>query len=148
MKKEVYINASVEIEAPADKVWEYLTKPEYTKIYMYGCEAQSDWETGSPLLWKGTYEGKETVFVKGEIVNIIPGKVLQYSVFDPNMDIEDIPENYLTVEYELVENKYSTLLNVSQGNFASVAKGNERYNDAEKGWNETLKKIKELIEEV
>jgi uncharacterized protein YndB with AHSA1/START domain len=147
MDKEVYVTATVEIESTADKVWDYLTDPEHTKKYMFGCEAQSDWQTGSELLWKGNYEGKEMIFVKGEIVNIIPGRILQYTVFDPNMGIEDIPENYLTVTYELVENKYSTELNVKQGNFAAVEKGEERYKDTGDGWNEILKKIKELLEE-
>jgi uncharacterized protein YndB with AHSA1/START domain len=147
MKKELYVTASADIEASTDKVWDYLTNPEHTKKYMFGCEAQSTWETGSSLLWKGENEGKEVVFVKGEIVNIIPGKVLQYTVFDPNMGIPDVPENYLTVTFELEENKYSTILTVKQGNFATVEKGKERYKDSEGSWDTLLQKIKELIEE-
>ncbi len=37
---------------------------------MFGCETVSDWKTGSPLLWKGTYEGNEMVFVKGTVLDI------------------------------------------------------------------------------
>ena len=147
MKKELYVTASADIEASTEKVWDYLTNPEHTRQYMYGCEPDSNWENGSPLVWKGEYEGKEMIFVKGEIVNIIPGKVLQYTVFDPNMGIKDIPENYLTVTYELEENKYSTILTVKQGNFAVVEKGKERYNETAESWEKFLQKIKELIEE-
>jgi len=44
-----------------------------------------------------THEGKEIIPVKGLIIMIEPEKILAYSVFDPNSNIEHIPENHLTV---------------------------------------------------
>ncbi len=75
MTTPLFIKNTITINAPASKVWDALVNPEQTKEYMFGCEALSDWKAGSPLLWKGNYEGKEMVFVKGNIVKIHPGKL-------------------------------------------------------------------------
>ena len=110
MSKSLFIKNKIEINAPAKKVWNALVNPEQTKKYMFGCETVSDWKPGSPLLWRGNYEGVEIVFVKGIIEDIQPGELLTYTTIDPNNSaIEDIPENYLTVTYAL-ETKDDTML--------------------------------------
>lgn len=116
---------------------------------MYGCETVSDWKIGSPLLWRGEYEGKEMIFVKGVIVDIQPQKLLAYTVIDPNnTEIPDIPDNYLTVTYELVEEDGQTVLNVTQGDYSRVADGENRFKHTEEagGWQSILDAIKELVE--
>jgi len=143
------IKNSITIDAPASKVWNALVDPEQTKKYMFGCEAVSEWRTGSPLLWKGQHEGKEMVFVKGNVVDIKPERFLAYTVFDPLSTIEDIPENYLTVTYELKSENGTTTLNVTQGDYAAVADGERRFKDSSnngEGWNPILVQIKKLVE--
>jgi uncharacterized protein YndB with AHSA1/START domain len=146
---KLIVKNSIEINAPASSVWDALTNPEQTKKYMFGCETVSDWKPGSDLLWKGTYEGKEMVFVKGKIVDIQPGKFLAYTTIDPNSTIEDAPENYLTVTYELSRVNDQTLLTVTQGDYSKVADGEKRYKEASnngEGWNPILVEIKKLVE--
>ena len=127
MSAPLIVENSITINATAAKVWGLLVNPEQTKKYMFGCETVSDWQVGSPLLWKGVYEGTEMVFVKGDIVMIEPGKLLVYTVIDPNSNtIPDVPENYLTVTYALSEDNGQTVLTVSQGDFATVADGEKR----------------------
>lgn len=149
MQKLIVTN-SIHINATTNKVWDLLTNPAQTKKYMFGCETVSDWNIGSTLLWKGNYEGKEMVFVKGNIVDIQPNKFLAYTTFDPNNpDLADIPENYVTVTYELKEENTGTLLTVTQGDFATVAKGEKRYKETYnngEGWNPILTQIKNLAE--
>jgi uncharacterized protein YndB with AHSA1/START domain len=143
------IKNTITINAPASKVWEVLTQPEYTKIYMYGCETVSDWKVGSSLLWNGSYEGAEMTFVKGSIVEITHFSKLMYTVFDPNSTIEDIPENYLNVTYELLEADGKTTLNVTQGDYNKVAEGERRYQESSnngEGWNPILVEIKKIAE--
>lgn len=101
MSNSLFVKNTITINAPASRVWNVLTKPEETKKYMFGCETVSDWEQGSPLLWKGNFDGKELVAVKGTIVNIEPGKFLEYTTIDPNSGMEDKPKNYLHVTYDL-----------------------------------------------
>ncbi|HQS54104.1 MAG: hypothetical protein B7Y15_02960 [Bacteroidetes bacterium 24-39-8] len=139
----------IEIKAPASSVWDALTNPEMTKQYMFGCETISDWEIGSALLWQGEYEGKKMVFVKGHIVDLVPNQLLSYTVIDPNGSIPDIPENYLTVSYELVQKEGYTLFTVTQGDYNKVAEGAKRFEESSnggEGWNPILKAIKALIE--
>ena len=150
MPNPLVIKNSITINAPADKVWDALTNPEQTKKYMFGCETVSDWKPGSPLLWKGVYEGKEIVYVKGIVVEIRPGKFLSYTTFDPHSAILDIPENYLTVTYDLSVANDQTTLTVTQGDYATVAEGERRYAESlngGEGWNPILVEIKKLVEQ-
>lgn len=149
MKNSLHIQNSITIHAPASVVWDALINPEQTKKYMFGCETVSDWNIGSELLWRGTHEGKSIVFVKGHIVQFEPNTLLEYSTFDPNSNIRDIPENYLNVTYKLKELNGETLLSVSQGDYALVADGDRRYNESYNnglGWQPILESIKQLVE--
>lgn len=150
LTKPLIIENTIVINAPASVVWNALVNPEQTKKYMFGCEALSDWKVGSPLLWKGEYEGKEMIFVKGHIVDIQPEKFLAYTAIDPNSTIVDTPENYLTVTYTLSSVKGQTTLTVTQGDYSTVAEGERRYQETYnngEGWNPILREIKKLVEE-
>ncbi len=140
----------ITINAPVANVWDALVNPEQTKKYMFGCETVSDWKVGSELLWKGSYEGKEMVFVKGYILKIEPEKLLVYTVIDPNNpSMPDVPENYLDVTYALTEDNGKTELTVTQGGFEHAAEGEKRYKEAYnngEGWNPILMEIKKLCE--
>jgi uncharacterized protein YndB with AHSA1/START domain len=147
--EKLIVQNSILINAPLAKVWDALVNPEQTKKYMFGCETVSDWTIGSPLLWKGTYEGKEMVFVKGIILDIQQNKLLKYTVIDPNSSMPDIPENYLHVTYELSAYEGQTNLIVSQDGFEDAAEGEKRYKDVEnngEGWNPILVEIKKIVE--
>ena len=149
MNKPLFVKNSIVINASTSKVWDALVNPEQTKKYMFGCETVSDWKVGSPLLWRGEYEGKEMVFVKGTIVDIKPGKLLAYTTIDPNSTIDDISENYLTVTYDLIVENGQTLFTVTQGDYSKVAEGERRYTEAYNngdGWNPILVQIKKLVE--
>ena len=149
MSNPLIVKNTIIINAPVSKVWDALVNPEQTKKYMFGCETVSDWQPGSPLLWRGNHEGKEMVFVKGNIVRIEPEKFLAYTTIDPNSTIDDISENYLTVTYQLEENQDQTIFTVTQGDYSNVAEGETRYKEAYnngEGWNPILVEIKKLVE--
>ena len=148
--KEMIVKNSIVINADAAKVWDVLTNPAQTKKYMFGCETVSDWKPGSTLLWKGIYEGKEMVFVKGYVLEIVPKRFLKYSVIDPNAVYADSPENYLSVEYKLDNKNGTTLLTVIQDGFEGAAEGEKRFRDSYnngEGWNPLLVQIKKIAEE-
>jgi uncharacterized protein YndB with AHSA1/START domain len=148
MSNPLIVKNSITINAPAVKVWDALVNPEQTKEYMFGCETVSDWKPGSELLWRGNYEGQEMVFVKGNIVEIIPGKFLSYTTIDPNSGIADVPENYLTVTYDLKEENNETVLTAAQGDYSTVGDGEKRFREtlAGGGWQPILDEIKKLVE--
>lgn len=150
MSKALIIKNEITINASISKVWDLLTNPEQTKKYMFGCEAISTWKPNDLLLWKGSWEGQEMIFVKGYIISIEPYKHLTYTTFDPNNpSLEDIPGNYITVTYDLSESNGFVLLKTTQGDFATVDDGEKRYNDSNnggQGWNPILLEIKKLAE--
>ena len=149
MSQPLVVTNTISINAPATKVWDALTNPEQTKKYMFGCEAQSDWKPGSLLIWKGTFNGVEMIAVKGKVVSIDPPRSLVYTVIDPNNPkIPDLPENYLTVTCELDEHNSQTTLEVSQGDYSTVAEGTDRYKHTVDGggWDPILVQIKALCE--
>ena len=148
MSQPLIVKNTITIQAPAARVWDALTNPAQTKKYMFGCEALSDWKEGSPLIWKGNFNGVELVAVKGSIVTIRPAKFLAYTAIDPNSTIPDKPENYLTVTLELSEEGGHTLLTATQGDYSTVADGDNRYRHTIDGggWDPILTAVKELVE--
>ena len=149
MSHPLIVKSIIRIQAPAARVWDALTNPAQTKKYMFGCEALSDWKEGSPLLWKGNFNGVEVVAVKGTILKIQPGKYLAYTAIDPNNpSIPDLPENYLTVTCDLSEEDGQTTLTATQGDYSTVADGENRYKHTIDGggWNPILIEIKKILE--
>ena len=57
--KGLIAKESISINAPVGKVWDALTNPEVIKQYMFGTNVISDWKEGSPIVWKGEWQGKK-----------------------------------------------------------------------------------------
>ncbi len=141
------IEKEMQFSVPREKVWNLLTNPAITKEYMFGCEVISDWKVGNPILWKGqTEDGREIIYIKGNIIEVIDGRKVTFTMFDPNMKLEDIPENYLNLTYELKEMDNKTILKLTQGNFASVADGEKRYKKSLKGWEMIIPIMQQIAE--
>ncbi len=122
------------LKATHEDVWDSLTNPQKTKLYMFNCEAHSDWKIGSEIKWKGTFEGYESG-EKGIILEFIQNQHLKYSSLDPNFGIEDIPKNYLHVSYSLKEVKGKTELTTKIENFNNDP---ERIGGIAKMWDEMV----------
>lgn len=92
--------SAVTIKANPETVWEVLTKPEFVKKWQYGSELITDWKIGSDIRFKTEWEGE--VFEQwGKVLEFNPGKSLKYSLFAPRPDLEDKPENYFSMHYQL-----------------------------------------------
>lgn len=140
--KEIVFNASQE------KVWDLLTNPEMTKKYMFGCEVISTWEAGSSILWNGlTEDGKEITYVKGEVTAIDPGKLVSFTMLDPNMGIADIPENYVNMTYDLESVEGGTVLKLVQGDFSGVENGEKRYQESIGAWDMVITLMQKVMNE-
>lgn len=134
--------ASTTINAPTAKVWDALTNPEVIKQFMFGTETVSEWKKGSPIVWKGMWEGKPYED-KGVILNIEPQRMLQYSHFSPLSGAPDVPENYHTLTYELSKKGDQTLVVLSQDNNSTQ----EEVEHSQKMWEMMLKSLKNVLEE-
>jgi uncharacterized protein YndB with AHSA1/START domain len=133
--------AEIEIDASRDQVWAALTDPEQIKEYMFGSQVVTDWKRGSPIVWKGEYEGKEYED-KGEIVEIEPERRLKVTHFSPLSGHENRPENYHTLIYELEERGGRTHVSLSQDNNPSK----EAAEHSRANWEKMLAGLKQVVE--
>lgn len=104
------------IKAPVERVWEALTNAEIVKQYFFGSNQQTDWKVGSPIKWTGEYEGKPYED-KGVVREFIPNKRLSYDYFSSWSGVEEKPENYLQVTYEVKPVAEGTELTITQTNY-------------------------------
>src|SRR5438552_10635810 len=109
MKQDLVAKVSSTVEAPIDQVWQALITPETIKEYMFGAAVKSDWKVGSPIVWKGEWQGKPYED-KGKILQIEPRRRLSYSHFSPLAGKPDKPENYHTVTIELRSEEHTSEL--------------------------------------
>ena len=141
MNDKFTAKATATINAPVSKVWQALINPEIIKQYLFNTEVISDWKAGSPILYRGEWEGKPFED-KGEILEIEPEKVLKSTHWSPLSGVPDSPENYHTVTYTLAEKGDSTEVTITQDNSASA----EEKAHSEKNWQTVLKGMKNLLE--
>jgi uncharacterized protein YndB with AHSA1/START domain len=141
MSKQFVAKAEVTIQAPAGKVWEALTKPELIKQYLFGTNVTTDWQVGSPITYKGEWNGK-AYQDKGKILQIQPGKLLVTTFWSSLAGRPDVPENYKTITYKLSAQGSVTTLSVTQDNNDTE----EAANHSKTNWNMVLGKLKALLE--
>jgi uncharacterized protein YndB with AHSA1/START domain len=139
--EDIIARVSTVIDAPANKVWEALVTPKIIKQYMFGTEVKSDFCVGSPITWKGEWQGKRYED-KGEIREFEPHRVLQYSHFSPLTGEKDISENYHIVTIVLVEQDGKTNVTLTQDN-NPTDKSREH---SEKNWQMMLDGLKKTVE--
>ena len=133
--------AETEINASPAQVWAALTDPKLIKRYMFGSEVVTDWQPGSPIVWRGEYEG-QAYEDKGEIVEIEPERRLKVTHFSPLSGQPDVPENYHTLVYELTKNGGMTHLSLSQDRNGSEAEAEH----AKGNWEMMLGGLKQVVE--
>jgi uncharacterized protein YndB with AHSA1/START domain len=141
MNQQLIAKASTTIDAPVDKVWDALVDPKMIKQYMFGTNVVSDWKEGSPIVWKGEWQGK-TYEDKGKILKMQPGRLLRYSHFSPLGGLPDKPENYHNVSIELTGKGKQTVVSLSQDNNETE----EARQHSEKNWGTMLEGLKKLLE--
>ncbi|HVD98499.1 MAG TPA: SRPBCC family protein [Cytophagaceae bacterium] len=141
MEKQLILTTSCKINAPIEKVWDALTNPVMIKKYFFGTEAVSDWKVGSPLIFRGEWEGK-AYEDKGIILELEKNKKLKYNYWSSFSGTEDIPENYANITYELAREGNVTIFTLTQDGF----KDEEQKAHSEKNWKMLMDAMKALIE--
>ncbi len=115
MDTKLNASASIKINASRERVWDALVNPAAIKQYYFGTTVISDWRVGSPIVWKGEWQGK-SYEDKGVILKNEPGKTIQYSHFSPLAGLPDKPEYYHTVTFELSAGDNQTTVSLTQDN--------------------------------
>jgi uncharacterized protein YndB with AHSA1/START domain len=132
---------TVRLDAPIQKVWDALTKPELIKQWFFGVDTKTDWKEGSPITHKGEWQGK-TYEDKGKILKVTRPALLAVTHWSSMSGKPDRPENYERVTYELVDRGRSTDLTITEENLASE----EAKAMSSKTWKGALDGLKKLVE--
>jgi len=141
MEKGIVAHATTAINAPTAEVWAALVDPKKIKDYMFGTDVVSDWKEGSPIVWRGEWQGRRYED-KGVILALEPGRRLQYTHFSPLSGLADSPDNYHTVTIELSHQPPLTHISLSQDNNPTE----EAREHPEKNWQMMLAGLKTLLE--
>ena len=137
------VSKTIRLKAEPSEVWAALTNPEKTKQYFFNCEVYSDWEPGSTILFTGRLFLIKKIELKGQILDIMPNKLLKYSLENEEDDVD--PDSFSIVTDELTYENGETILSVTDN--VGQGKGAEkRYTQSEKGWDKILEGLKELVE--
>jgi uncharacterized protein YndB with AHSA1/START domain len=146
--EKLFVEKTIEINASASKVWNALTRREYTDQWALefsgGSEFHivSDWKLGSPVFWTAQ-DG--SVIVQGNVTALEPQKILRFTVFDVRAEKPPVTDED-GITYELTEQNGKTLLRLSQGDFSAMAEGEKYRNLSAEIWDRVLPKVKELAE--
>ena len=121
--------AEVDISASPSQVWDALTDPAQIEKYMFGSQVETTWEPGSPITWKGEFEGKPYED-KGKVLEVEPQRRLHVTHQDHD------------VVYELDEQGDSVHLSLKQDNASSP----EEAEQSAENWQMMLDGLKKLVE--
>ena len=133
--------STITIGAPASRVWSVLTDPDAIKEFMFGTDVVTDWTVGGPIVWRGTWDGKEYQD-RGSVLEFEPGRRLVVTHFSPLSGQEDAPENYHTLTWTLEDRAGTTKLTLSQDNNASA----EAAGHSKGMWDSLVKSVKVIAE--
>ncbi|MCM3726176.1 SRPBCC domain-containing protein [Neobacillus cucumis] len=148
---KLFVDKTIEINAPASKVWGVLTISELNRQWAVEFSSggpefhlESTWELGSPVYWKGQ-DG--TVIVEGNVTAALRNKLLRFTVFDVRMAERPKVTEQDGITFQLDEVEGKTTLHILQGDFSAMADG-QIYRDASAEiWDKVLPRVKKMAEE-
>ena len=106
---------STTIDAPPAKVWATLMTPAAFKQFFFGSDVATDWKVGSPITFSGEWKGKPYQD-KGVVKTADVGKRLAFTHWSPLSGLEDTPENYHLVSFDLAPSGAGTAVVLTQVN--------------------------------
>lgn len=135
---------TVIINAAAETVWNSLTDFNLMKQWMgeseMNLEITTDWKVDSPIIINGFHHAKFQN--RGTVLKYEPNRILEYSHLSSLSRLEDKPENYSILRFELSPLKQQTALTVTIENFPTET----IYKHLCFYWRATVEKIKTISE--
>lgn len=124
--------------APPEKVWEGFVSAESNRILFMGAEFEADLKPGGAMNWVGTGpDGKRIVYVRGEVLQCGPPRLLQYTFALGSSS------KFSRVTIELAPETEATQVSVTHDQWAE---GDDGYASCADGWPRILSRLKTLIE--
>lgn len=141
MSKGFTAKKTITINAPVADVWKGLTDPAQVKKYFFGSNLHTSWEPGSPLFFRGEWDG-QPYEDKGTVLKFVSEKMLQYDYWSSWSDTADAPENYQVITYRVQPKGERTTLTVTQSNISTL----EKKIHSAQNWGMVMKGLKDLLE--
>lgn len=141
MSDPLIAEAEIVIQASAEDVWKALTEPDLIEKYLFGTRVETDWQVGSPIVYRGIWQGK-AYEDKGVILDVVPQRRLASTFWSALSGVPDEPAYYKNVTYQLVPQGDATHVSVTQDNNASP----EEAEHSSQNWRIVLQGMKDLIE--
>jgi len=126
------------IAAPAQRVWEALVRPEFTRKY-WGHENVSDWRPGSRWEHRAAYT--DEIDLVGRVIECDPPHRLVMTWAEPTASEAFDTSSRVCIEVEPVEEM--ALITVRHDRLAA---GSHMQHDIEDGWPRVLSSLKSLLE--
>jgi uncharacterized protein YndB with AHSA1/START domain len=134
------------VNAPPTAVWKALTTASTLKQFFFGSDISTDWSVGSPIRFRGAWKGKPYED-KGDIQAFDAGKRLAFTHWSPLSGMEDKPENYHIVTFDLRPTGAGTEVVLTQTNQNDseplTAENRQEY---AKNWTMVLDGLKKAVE--
>jgi uncharacterized protein YndB with AHSA1/START domain len=138
---ELVARATITITAHPHDVWSALVDPAAIRQYMFGTTVESEWRPGSPIVWRGEWQGR-AYEDKGRILTVRPERSLQYTHFSPLSGLPDEPGNYHTVTIDLSPEGTGTRVTLTQDG-SSTAEARDR---SQENWSVMLRALRQYVE--
>ena len=133
--------ASLDIQAPLAIVWDALTNPEIVKQYFFGTNLVTDWKVGSPLFFRGEWQGK-AYEDRGTVLAFEPMKSLTYNYWSSFSGLEDSPEQRQIIRFALDPKDDCVRITIRQSNINTQ----ESADHSTFNWRSVLQALKNLLE--
>jgi uncharacterized protein YndB with AHSA1/START domain len=126
------------IGASPDRVWEGFVSAASNRVIFGGAELEAELKPGGAMNWVGPGpDGKPTPYVRGEVLQSEPPKLLQYTFAIGSSD------KISRVTIELLPESEATRVSVTHDQWAEDDTG---YTHSADGWPRVLSRLKTLIE--
>jgi uncharacterized protein YndB with AHSA1/START domain len=134
------------VNTPPAAVWKALTTPSSFKQFFFGSDVVTDWSVGSPILFRGNWKGR-SYEDKGTIQSFDVGRRLAFTHWSPLSKLEDKPENYHIVSFDLRPTNGGTevvLTQINQNDNEPLTPENRQ--EYSKNWTMVLDGLKKAAE--
>ena len=134
------------VKASPSAVWKALTTLSTLKQFFFGSDISTDWRIGSPISFKGSWKGKPYED-KGNVQAFDREKRLAFTHWSPLSGMEDKPENYHIVSFDLQPAQGGTEVVLTQTNLNDAEPLTpENRQEYAKNWTMVLEGLRRAVE--